>query len=126
MGSNSSVTNGTPKGTPCTGNASFEPSFTFVRSSVRAVKRESKNAEKQKQNKTKQKQADKNVTFRVGVWGAPGQQIVIIFGAARDLADVIMIVTVCIDQFKGFGLKKGQSCGWLVGNRIGPYYFCDI
>ena len=37
------------------------------------------------------------------VWGAPVQPIVMIFGTARDLADVIDRAKVCIDRFKEVG-----------------------
>ena len=82
------VINVIEKGTFCT---SFEPSLTFIRLSVRAV-RELENAER----KTK-------TLYFTYVCGRPMQPIVIIFGVARDLADEINRAKFYIDQYKGFG-----------------------
>ena len=54
--------------------------------------------------------------------GAPVQPIVMIFGTARDLADIINPAKFCFDQFRGFGLRKGQSWGPPMGNRNGRYH----
>ena len=54
--------------------------------------------------------------------GAPMQPIVMAFGKARDLADVINIATLYIDRFKNFGLRKGQVRG-LPCRTIAPYRY---
>ena len=51
---------------------------------------------------------------------APMQPIVVIFGTARDIADVISSAKFCIDRFSGFGLEKGQNWGPPIGNCDGP------
>ena len=43
------------------------------------------------------------------VWGVPEKLIVMIFGTARNLANVINRTKFSIDRFNGFGLSKGQS-----------------
>ena len=45
------------------------------------------------------------------VWGSSVQTIVIIFGTARYITDVIHLAKYCIDRFRGFGLGQGQSSG---------------
>ena len=92
MLSRTEVINGTPKGTSCTSNTYFEPSLTFARLSVRAM-REPKNAEKRHK---------KNVIFQVCIGGAPVQPTVLIFCTFRDLADVIKHAKFYIDRFRGF------------------------
>ena len=67
--------------------------------------------EKAKQKTTTTKMESKEVLFRVCVWGVPVQPIVIIFGTARNFADLIKLAKFCIDWSKGFGLRKGQRWG---------------
>ena len=85
------------------GSSYFEPSLTFVRLSVRVV-REPENAEKSK------KGTQNHYISRV-CGGAPAQPIVVIFGTARDLSDIIDHAKSCIDRFRGFGPSKSQSLG---------------
>ena len=54
--------------------------------------------------------------------GAPVQPIVMIFGTACDLANIIKPAKFYFDQFRGFGPSKGQSCGSPIGNRNRPYH----
>ena len=53
----------------------------------------------------------------------PAQPIVMIFGAARDLTDMINRAKFNIDRFKGFGIAKGQIWGSPIRNRNGQYHF---
>ena len=49
--------------------------------------------------------------YFVYVWGAPVKLIVMIFGTARDLTNVIYRAKVCIDRFKIFRFTAGESWG---------------
>ena len=54
------------------------------------------------------------------VSGASVQPIVMIFGAVRNLGGLINLAKLFIDQFKGHGLRKGQTRGSPTGNCNGP------
>ena len=54
--------------------------------------------------------------------GAPVQPIIMNFGAAQDIDDVINRAKFFFDRFKGFGLRKGQIWEPPVGNRNGPHH----
>ena len=92
----------------------FEPSLTFVRLFVHVVH------EHKDVGKGTQKRCTLSYVWMCG--SSPVQQIVMIFGTSRDLADVISHAEFCIDQFKGFGHRKGQSWASPIGNCNGPYH----
>ena len=54
--------------------------------------------------------------------GRPVQPNVMVVGTDRGLADIINRAKFCIDRFRGFGLRKGQSWGPPIGNRNRPYH----
>ena len=58
--------------------------------------------------------------------GAPVQlRVVMLFGTARDLADIIKRATFYVGRFRGFGPSKGQIRVSPIGNRYSPYtVFC--
>ena len=65
------------------------------------------NKKPKKKKKKKTKKHTKTLYFAY-VWRRPVQPIVMIFGPARDPANVINRAKFYIDQSKGFGSSKGQ------------------
>ena len=43
------------------------------------------------------------------------------FGTVRNLADLVNRAKLCMDLFKGFGLRNGQSWGHQQKSRSGPF-----
>jgi hypothetical protein len=84
---------------------------------VRAVRE----SQKQETKKIKMKKAVKRFISHIR-GEATAHTIATKIGLFRGLGNVLNPTSFCVDRFSRFGVTSGQSWGFPIGNKNGPYY----